>query len=249
MAHLLFDPTEFLNELHDFKELSAGFLSHDSFALDSLEQVIQGLVARGAGEETLEIPEKQPLRTRISAGEFEPGHKSSTREVFADVTGIWQIELVERRIRDPRRPARKVKPKAFIGFIGLASAVIEVFDRRTLDTLALWKMEVGDSISPGCFFHTFASIDKNLPTPRHPNLFPTPMSAIGFALGELFQDEWEKVVSGTGHHSNSWRSIQKRRLSALLRWQMDFVSATASSSPWMDLKAAKPDPAIFVFPR
>lgn len=245
MANLLFRPAELLREISVLQTLASEFLDRTSpYQLGELAGEIQGLLARG-GAHTLRIPVARPLRTRVSNGEFEPPHKNSSRCVYGSITGIWEVEASERKIADPGRLNKKVKPTMLIGFTGKASAVFKVSDQLTGDTVACWKMEFGDANSPGFFFHTFASADQRFPVPRHPNVFATPMSAIGFVLGELFQDGWEKTVSGTSYAPNEWREIQLKRFQALLRWQLEQVTKT-TSSPWCSLKVAKPSNVLFL---
>lgn len=246
MANLLFRPAELLNELAALQVLAGAFLDRAStYKLEELIDEIKGLLTRG-GPYTLEIPKTRPLKTRVSHGEFEPPNKKkSARRVYGSITGIWEVEATEHSIRDPDRPGKKAKPKMLIGFIGKASTVFEVRDEGSEGIVACWKMELGDARSPGCFFHTFASADQSFPVPRHPNVFATPMSAIGFALGELFQESWEETVSGTSDAPNRWRSIQAKRFRALLSWQLDQVAKT-TSSPWCSLKAAKPCNGLFL---
>jgi hypothetical protein len=245
MANLLFRPAELLNELHALRGLAGKFLDQTSpFQLEELIGDIRGLQS-GGGAMTLEIPEDRPLRTRVSTGEFEPATKSCGREVFGEVTGIWEVVGGKYKVPDRERPNKKPTEVMLIGFSGIASTVFRVFDKSTGDTVACWKMELGDASAPGCFFHTFASLDHAFPVPRHPNMFATPMSAIGFALGELFQDVWEEAVSGTTDPPNRWRSIQTKRVKALLEWQLEQVSNT-DSSPWYALKQAKPDNRLFL---
>lgn len=246
MANLLFQPADLLNELSALQSLAARFLDRTSpYRLEELIDEIQGLQARG-GKYPLKIPKSRPLRTRVSNGEFEPpSKKKSKRSVYGSITGIWDLEAAEHYVQDPDRPKRKGKPKMLIGFAGKASTVFEVKDGASDKTLACWKMELGDANSPGCFFHTFASVDHGFPVPRHPNIFATPMSAIGFALGELFQGAWEETVSGTSDAPNRWRSIQSKRFKALLEWQLKQVTKT-TSSPWCSLKVAKPGSALFL---
>jgi hypothetical protein len=244
MASLLFQPGELLSELGALQTLAAGFLDRTSpYQLAELASEIRGLWARG-GTYTVEIPERRPLQTRSSTGEFEPLSKKSGRRVHGVITGIWELEAADYLI-NPDRPRKKARKMSLIGFTGIASTVIEVKDESSGDTVARWKMELGDAYSPGCFFHTFASRDDSFPVPRHPNVFATPMAAIDFALGELFQGSWEKVLSGTTDAPNRWRSIQARRFEALLNWQLDMVANT-TSSPWCSLKSAKPEAELFL---
>lgn len=245
MANLLFKPTELQKELSALQDLAAKLLDRKSpYKLEELTGEIQGLRARG-GKYTLEIPKQRPLKTRVSRGEFEPPNKRSTRRVYGSITGIWEVEAAMYPISDPGRPHKKPKPTMLIGFTGKASTVFEVKDEASDSIVACWKAELGDANSPGCFFHTFASSDQGFPVPRHPTVFVTPMSAIGFALGELFQSAWEESVSGTTHAPNQWRTLQAKRFKALLNWQLDQVAKT-TSSPWCSLKVAKPHNALFL---
>ena len=245
MANLLFQPAELVNELVALNGVAARFLDRTSpYQLVELLDDIKGLMTVG-GTYILEIPEERPLKTRVSEGEFEPSTKTSVRRVYGSITGIWEVETANHRIRDPQRPNKKVNPTRLIGFTGKASTVFEVKDEASGDSLARWKIELGDASSPGCFFHTFSSSDHGFPVPRHPNVFATPMSAIGFALGELFQDAWEQTLSGSTDAPNRWRSIEADRLKALLKWKLTQVE-NSTSSPWCDLKAAKPPKDLFL---
>jgi hypothetical protein len=245
MANLLFRPAELLSELAALQGLAGRFLDRVSpYKLEELTAEIQGLRARG-GTYMLEIPDLRPLKTRVSQGEFESPNKKSARRVYGSITGIWEVEAAMHSLPAPDRPNRKAKPTKLIGFTGKASTVFQVKDEGSGETVACWKMELGDANSPGCFFHTFASADHGFPVPRHPNVFATPMSAIGFALGELFQGAWEETVSGASDAPNRWRSIQAKRLNALLSWQLEQVAKT-TSSPWCTLKVAKPGENLFL---
>ncbi|MEQ8457643.1 MAG: hypothetical protein RLO52_08785 [Sandaracinaceae bacterium] len=246
MANLFFRPDELLSEIEALRQLCAGFLAPDSFQLQELAGDIRGLKEQKSGRLTLEIPEDRPLMTKPSEGQFERAPRSSGRSVVAKVTGKWDVKIVKTKVPDQSRPNKKARELLLLDFVDRASTVIHVVDEGGTDPIACWKMELGISSSPGCFFHTFASGDANFPVPRHPNLFPTPMSAIGFVLGELFQDEWEQEVSKAGFDPpQRWRSIQSRRLLALFAWQMELAKA-ATASPWYAIKAGKPLPSIFL---
>ncbi len=244
MSKLLFSPSELLSEIGALSELAAKFLDPAGFQLKQLATDIRGLIAQQSGSTVLEIPESWPLRTRISKGDYETSGKSN-REVFAEITGIWKIELSKRGLTSGRRN-RKVRPKPLIGYSGLASMTITVYDQTASENrIAHSQMDVGDLNAPGCFFHTHSFIDSSFPVPRHPNLFPTPMSAIEFVLGELFQTSWERAVSGSTDPPQRWRSIQQKRLKAILAWQMERVGQ-ATASPWIAIKTMNPPPDIFV---
>lgn len=116
----------------------------------------------------------------------------------------------------------------------------------------MWRIELGAPDSPGCYFHVQILGDRSdppfprsIPIPRLPGPFITPMAAVEFVLGELFQDDWRRKTVGARNHHNDWWAIQHQRWSNLLKWQKD-VLEQRGSSPWMNLKAAKPPPELFL---
>jgi hypothetical protein len=153
MANLFFRPFGLQSEILALKALSASFLAPTSYQLEQLADDIQGLVTQG-GTLTLEIPEDRPLRTRVSVGEFEPAAKSANRRVFAKVSGIWEIEAAKHKLKNPDRPGKKAKETLLIGFTGLASTVISVYDEGGDEPVARWKMELGHASSAGTFMTT-----------------------------------------------------------------------------------------------
>ena len=242
MSGLLFNLSELEREAVALQTLSNGFLDNSSYPFEEIIRDIRGI--HGTHNFDLKIPRERPLRTLISEGEFEPKNKSSGCNVFATISGKWELQ------------AEKNKGKSCVKFIGLASGVITVYDEATLDPLAHWKMELGDARSPGCYFHTYSPLKNksdlafgapqsrdSFPIPRHPNIFPTPMAIIGFTLGELFQEKWAQAVSGG--KGTMWRSIQRKRLTQLLNWQIK-VSNDTSFGPWISLKNAKPPANLFL---
>ena len=117
----------------------------------------------------------------------------------------------------------------------------------------MWRIEIGAHDAPGCYFHIQILGDsseppfpKDIPIPRLPSPFVTPMAAVEYVLGELFQDEWEDKTTGTQNHHRDWKAIQCQRWRNLLRWQEKKALTGDSSSPWMNLKAAKPPDDLFV---
>ena len=202
----------------------------------------------------------RPLRTEPTR-DYEPGSRSGAQEIYALITGKWELRLV-----GPAGPQRK------IAFVGKASAVIELWPKncsseeshRLSERLAMWRIELGADDAPGCYFHTQILGDRDespfpkaVPIPRLPSPFVTPMAAVEFTLGELFQDRWQEEARRGRDPQRRWRSIQQRRWSNLLTWQKDLVTRHASSpwvesfpsgqsSPWIDLKHAKPPDNLFL---
>jgi hypothetical protein len=83
--------------------------------------------------------------------------------------------------------------------------------------------------------------------PRIPTLFVTPMAALEFLLGELFQDRWAEHVSADRDDVRHWRSTQEDTLIRVLEWKAQKIR-TGIGSPWIALKRAKPeeDDGLFV---
>ena len=83
----------------------------------------------------------------------------------------------------------------------------------------MWRVELGADDAPGCYFHTQILGDreespfpKSVPIPRLPSPFVTPMAAVEFVLGELFQDKWQEEARRTRDPQRRWRSIQAATL-------------------------------------
>ena len=191
--------------------------------------------------------ELRPLRTGPTR-DYEPGSRSGGLEIYSRIRGMWELRSIGRV-----GPARK------IAFVGKASAVIELWPVSCLwreehegsERLAMWRIELGTDDAPGCYFHTQILGDcdqspfpKTVPIPRLPSPFVTPMAAVEFALGELFQDKWQEEARLSRDPHRRWRSIQQRRWSNLLTWQNHLVTRP-TSSPWVDVKHAKPPNDLF----
>ena len=152
----------------------------------------------------------------------------------------------------PLQPRGK-RSKRDIEFCGKASTKIDLYAKDDPKTrLAMWRLELGAEDSPGCYVHTQILGDsdkppfpKSVPIPRLPSLFVTPMSAVEFVLGELFQSDWSKVTAGSRGDVLYWRKIQKTRLQKLFSWYRDQMERAGSSS-WVALKEAKPTDHIFL---
>lgn len=236
MSGLLFKEQELRNELGSLMKLATPLLDRSTaYVLNQLDSDLRSVFSTCGGA-TLEISRDRPLRTRVSVGELEPPAKRRGRRIYGEVTGKWEVAL--------KKGGRKNKTK-WLELCGLASTVIKLFDEGKAEPIAVWKVELGDPDAPGCYFHIHAgALSEDLPVPRHPSLFVTPMAAIAFMLGEIFQGEWDRVVSRDTYDSGRWRTIQKQRLTALLEWKLRAIANT-ESSPWLSLKAAKPPADLF----
>ena len=174
----------------------------------------------------------------IPSNNYEAGNRQGGQKIHAVISGTWDLRPLEKRE---------------VEFCGKASTKIALYDSNNPDTrLAMWRLELGDEKSPGCYVHAQILGDSDkppfpefVPIPRLPSLFVTPMSAVEFVLGELFQDEWAKATISNANDTLYWRELQKKRLQKLLSWYQDQMKNLASS-PWVALKKAKPKSDMFL---
>lgn len=202
--------------------------------LDDLKSVGS---ADGGRIQTLQL---QCLNTMPSR-DYEAGHRQGGQDVRAVISGTWELRTL---VSSPTR-----RPE--IEFCGIASTRIELYAPNGL-LLGMWRLELGAEDSPGCYVHAQILGDsselpfpKSLPIPRLPSIFVTPMSAVEFVLGELFQDEWAKEIAGNNSNASYWRALQQKRLLRLFAWYQKHIE-NSEPSPWMNLKAAKPDGREFL---
>ena len=219
-------------EIEALKSMGSKFFeSHRSWVIDHFCRDLKSIVGRPIG--TVHTLELQKLQTKPS-DRYEISSRRGGYEVYAIVSGIWELRLLEKRN---------------VEFCGKASTKILLFKKHDPNTcLAMWRMELGAVDSPGCYFHTqiLGEVEdppfpKSLPIPRLPSFFITPMSAIEFVLGELFQDDWAKSTASNSH----WCGIQKDRFHQMFSWYLEKTD-NAEMSPWMALKEAKPPGNLFL---
>jgi hypothetical protein len=238
-APLRFDFSDFAAEIAAIVKLTSRFLDPSTASIFSqLQNEIQQ-VQRSKTEMSFnwDVSESRPLRTLPTSG-YECGKRKGAIDVVGEISWRWQIQKCF---------APKSLGKYFI-VSGNASVKVSIFDANgsASDRLAMWRVECGAADSPGCFFHTQILGDdgdgpfpKRLSIPRLPTLFVTPMAVIEFFLGELFQDDWQKHITGTGGAKDYWSGVQKRRLESLLKWKLRQIR-NCQGSPWLALKLAKP---------
>ena len=231
MAGFRFKIVELQRETKSLQTMGEKFLdSQTSWALERFSSNLQSIGdVRGGIARTLEL---ERLRTSPST-DYESGSRHGGIEIYAVISGTWDLLPLQNRK---------------IEFCGNASTRIEVYaSNDSKKRLAMWRLEVGSEDSPGCYVHAQILGDlneppfpKSVPIPRLPSIFITPMSAVEFVLGELFQDKWAKVTAENTDAAQYWRALQQKRLQRLLSWYQSTLK-NSRSSPWMTLKAAKPD--------
>lgn len=235
--------------------------------LDAMNRLSQGLVEREsslrlaqfkAALETFQasrrveswrwaIGRDAPIRTIVSAGEYEPNGRGG-HQLQAELSAVWELQLVA------DRRGRRNAPRRF-ALVGLAStrvALVEVSVEPS--EFGTWRMEIGTADHPGCHFHTQVlgevaepPFPASLPVPRFPALVPTPMMVLEFVLGELFQDRWREVVSRDREELRRCRAVHQRWLLSALDWQRRALERNGGSA-WMTLKQLRPEPRMFVGP-
>lgn len=164
-------------------------------------------------------------------------------EINAAFSGVWDVTSV---------PIKKQSTPTKIMFSGIASTKIELYCAgNATNPIAMWRLELGAHDSPGCCFHAqiLGNCDKppfpkSIPIPRLPSLFVTPMAAIEYGIGELFQEEWRKHAARKSGDLDYWHGIQQYRLKCLFDWYKNSLTE-GKSSPWMNLKEIKPKSALF----
>lgn len=250
MSGLIFTFQEMFQEIDAIGILAKHYIDKDSSGvLETLKANLGLIQYRDSGASCpWEIPRSMPLRTRPSMGEYEPKEYASRPHLVAELTSIWTIS--------PMRVGREKKASKF-ALGDLASTVIRLFDADVstntrskdpgdggVEPIAEWHMEFGDAASPGCYFHVQVPWKPHIPIPRLPTYAISPLFAFEFMLGELFQNGWTRDASVPSDAMNRWRSIQIRRLKAVLDWQRKILERPAQASPWIMLKQEKPTPEL-----
>ena len=242
MSGLRFPISELVRETRTLRHIARNFLDPVTiWVFGRFESELNAIWGAREAQTRLELP---PVRTRPNNGAHEIGRRRGQRNVYAVISGIWDVVPLGQSRRQPKRE---------LAFTGIASTRVELYDSTDENArLAMWRLEMGDGNAPGCYFHAQVLGDSgqppfpsSVPIPRLPSHFVTPMSTIEYVLGEVFQDEWERETTrGTGDLLH-WRSLQQRRLLCLFSWYRDAIRESVAS-PWMTLKAAKPNDSMFI---
>jgi len=247
---LEFHFSELIEEVNAMARMANRFVTADSqLVFEELVRSLSGIqAARTERVFQWEIRRDHPIRTVRSAGEYErDGGGGHT--VYAEITSIWQIA--------PIAPRRRAHPWQKFVLAGLASSVVRILaeGKHGARELAMWRMEIADDQGPGCYFHVQLRgegpeppFPKSMSVPRLPTLPVTPVAALEFVLGELFQDRWgPEGLAREDDNLRRWRAIQTKRLERFLAWQQAEVQRDgALGSPWIRLKRLKPEAGLFI---
>jgi len=250
MAGLRFAFQEVIDEIDAVSHMARSFLSPEGveIVLPQLKQSLENIRDYGLGNSgTWGIEENLPLLTVPSRGEYERDGRGG-ESIVAEITSKWDIAPEGLRSKKSRRSRT-------FSIAGTATTRIRLLSHPIQDKrlqLAMWRMEIGDDHSPGCHFHLQVlgqeealPVPNTLPIPRLPGFPFSPLLAIEFVLGELFQDRWPQAAGVESHQSQRWRRIQRKRLLRYLEWQLRGL-AESGGSPLTLLKALKPEPGLFM---
>ena len=240
--HLKFADME--REIEAIKSIASPFL-----ATQTVERLIpawrgaliQIKQARRQEQAVWEIPLKEPLRTAVSKGQYQPNAKGQ-HSILATINSIWEIT-----------PCVQGNQASHFEVTGKASTLVKIFladQEISTPPIAEWRFDIASIDSPGVFFHNQIAWQHedaaNFDIPRLPTVLVTPMDVIEFVIGELFQEDWLGHVTAESTKSQMWRSIQKKRLKQLLAWKSKTIEQSSRITPWLELKGKQPPDDLFL---
>lgn len=235
MTGLQFTTSELIREIKALREIAINYLDPNYiWSLDKFKGNIESIWSADESEFKLKL---EPLHT-IPA-------EINGQKIYAVCRGVWDVTPLGKPKRNNQN--RKIK------FSGIASTKVELYKENDRNTpVSMWRLELGTHDSPGCYFHsqilgesTEPPFPKSVPIPRLPSLFITPMAAVEYVLGELFQETWKKAAASGSGNAPYWRNLQQSRLKILLSWYQDLL-ANIDTSPWMVIKTSKPEDDMFL---
>ncbi len=233
---LTFRFKDFIDECEALKAYASEVLDgQTTWVLKQAGKDLESIQSQKSTDRTFRwsISKENPLCTNWSDGESKPGNKSA-HKIRAKLSFVWEIR--------PLKESKGKTPKHF-ALDGLASTLITLVEEGGTP-LSQWTVDVGDDQSPGTHFHF--QFGGFLDVPRLPAPVMSPLLAMEFVIGELFQDRWKELAAAESTYSYRWRSLHKERLRRFFEWQRKCVEDCFLGSPWMALKLAKPKSDLFV---
>lgn len=257
---LQFELRELTEEVELMQKLAANFL--DEGATIVLKNVADQLGTLRSCRDaiTVSVGRDWPIKTVPCEGGYERCNGGAYKSLFAELVFQWRLRPLGQVSKKPQAGRR-------VEVDGITSTVARLkidHEGETVD-VASWRMEFGDDVSPGAFFHaqipdasgisqqehqvgTIGKWPHWLPVPRLPIPALTPMLGLEFTLAEIFQDRWpDHLASGRHEHEvNRWRALQRHRFVKYFEWQTRNAKCSKSGSPILDTKRAKPDWDMFL---
>ena len=235
------------------QKLARQFLAADAGSI--LSEVKENLetLLYSTQETTISVDAERPIRTIACGGGYERKRRGARKDLFGELIFKWQL-------RPLGQASKRYTQGRVVEIAGIASSVgrIKIVDDREQIVIASWRMEFGDSDSPGAYFHAQIpdTLDNSrvcrqmwpswLPVPRLPIPAMTPMVALEFILAEIFQEDWPEHLASGGYEVEGWRAMQRRRYLSYLKWQMENVEDCGEGSPIVAAKKAKPKYNLFL---
>ena len=253
-----FKVAELVEEVRLMQGLAGKFLENEDLgALANVKEQVERL-SYTQQKTTIATRANWPIRTKRCNGGYERQEGGQYKDLFGELTFRWELKPLGQASKT-RGTTREAE------LAGIASSVVrlKVGQGESNVPVASWRMELGDNVSPGAFFHAQIpdttgpiSVEANqtpltmwptwLPVPRLPIPPITPMLALEFALGELFRDKWRDHIGGGGHDADRWRSLQRERYVRFYDWQKKIAETSGLGSPLTSVINAKPEYDIFV---
>jgi hypothetical protein len=246
MTRLIFNFKDLNDEFIALMQMADRFIDPNSvWTIDQCRSVLQQIRTRPSGTAySLYIPESTPLVTKRSYGGYEKENQGE-HNVVAAISFLWEIEPLG------NHSPKFVQNRQFV-VDNIASTKIKIYENDLEGReLAMWRMEIADSQSPGCYFHIQLQREeldchfpKSLSVPRLPAIAVTPAAAIEFVLGEIFQEEWQMYASQDTAVTQLWQRTQVNKIKAVLEWQLKSLKEI-TGSPWVALKSSQPPENLF----
>jgi hypothetical protein len=228
-------------EIQSFVTLARSFLdpTAETILRSWLEQLNGIRKAQDGAIRPWSISQARPVRTVLST----PSHNARNPHLLGQLSMVWELQIPTgvRREKGNRSP--------YFILSRLASTRISLWSNAEtvgLFEVARWSFEIGDDQSPGCHFHVQVKAEENdrlfpptLSVPRLPGIFVTPIDALDFLLGEIFQDTWRQHISRDTDPLRTWATIQRERMVKLFDWHQSEIR-NVLGAPWIRLKHAKP---------
>lgn len=255
---LRFEVSDLATEVELMRRMSEKFLLEEaSEILRGVKEQIDTLRYR-THDTTIAVDANRPIRTRHCNGGYERNNGGTYKDLFGELLFKWEFPPLG-------NGGSRLATKRQVEVIGIASSVARLRINICGEKIAIasWRMEFGDSASPGAFFHaqipdTLGKPSQGggcsrqqmwptwLPVPRFPIPAMTPMLALEFIIAEIFQERWPQHLASGGYEVEHWRSLQSRRFVAYFNWQRKNVESSVKGSPILATKEAKPVTDFFL---
>lgn len=235
-------------ELRAFNGLARTKLTADSLVrLDRLQATLDNIFRAEPGAVLQWATSRDaPIKTKPNKGAHQPGREGKGYDLQAEIGFTWELELVGKYSR--QRPANRF---VVLKDSSVKVRIVEVGEGAKKECVAGWDFDLGNHQSPGCHFHakyheaeeTRREVYSDVDIPRLPTFIFMPTDAIEFVIGELWQDDCERLAVNSEY--SEWYKFAKDRMGRVFDWYLMRIKKTAGS-PWMSIKTSKPEPLLLL---